>query len=98
MLEWRVFAQKHNAKYPGDIQCWYEGMKLDPMDKAEVYEFPGGDPGADPDLLINEEHRVAARRPKHQATASAGNHSDIALLAEGDSMQDKLHKAKDRLG
>jgi hypothetical protein len=38
MLEWRVFAQKHNAKYPGDIQCVYKGMELNPMDKMHVQD------------------------------------------------------------
>jgi hypothetical protein len=57
MLKARIFAQKHNAAYPGDIQCWYEGMELDPLDKAEVYEFPNGDPGAHPNCLIDDHEK-----------------------------------------
>jgi hypothetical protein len=51
MLEWRIFAQKHNALYPGDIQCVYKGIELGENDKAHVYEFPGGDPDCPPDTL-----------------------------------------------
>jgi hypothetical protein len=64
MLEWRIFAQKHNAKYPGDIQCAYKGMELDPMDKAEVYEFPDGDPEAPPNTLIDQHHDTWYPQPK----------------------------------
>jgi hypothetical protein len=49
MLEWRVFAQRHNAKYPGDIQCVYKGMELDPMDKLCLQD----DHEVDPDYLID---------------------------------------------
>ena len=59
MLEWRIFAQAHNAagKIP---KCWYKGIELDPHDKAEVYEFPEGDPGAPPDVLHDQQERVIA--------------------------------------
>ncbi len=42
-LEWRIFAQRHNAagKRP---RCWYEGMPLDPMDKVELYDECEVDP------------------------------------------------------
>ena len=56
-LEWRLFAQKHNAagKRP---MCMYEGMEkdLNPNEKVELYEFPLGhdskDQPLDPDLLV----------------------------------------------
>jgi hypothetical protein len=51
MLEWRVFAQQHNAKYPGDIQCAYKGMELDPMDKMYVQD----DREVEPDYLQDQE-------------------------------------------
>jgi len=60
MLEWRTFAQAHNAagKYP---QCVYKGMELDPLDKTEMYEFPGGDPGAPPEVLEDIYHQAVDR-------------------------------------
>lgn len=56
-LEWRLFAQKHNAagKRP---MCAYKGMEkdLDPNEKVELYEFPPGSDSEeplDPDYLRN---------------------------------------------
>ena len=62
-LEWRIFAQKHNAAGHRP-QCMYKGMEkdLDPKEKANVYEFPGGDPGAPPDCLVKaHDHAVAQK-------------------------------------
>jgi hypothetical protein len=61
MLEWRIFAQKHNAQYPGDIQCAYKGMELDENEKAHVYEFPHGDPDAPPNVLNEVYHKTVDR-------------------------------------
>ena len=49
-LEWRIFAQKHNAagKRP---MCWYPGMELDPMEKVEMLDLD--EPPIDPDYLRN---------------------------------------------
>jgi hypothetical protein len=62
-LEWRTYAQKHNAagKRP---RCVYEGMEndLDPDEKVEVYEFPGGDPDAPPDCLIEAQARATKQK------------------------------------
>ncbi len=57
-LEWRTFAQKHNAAGHRP-RCMYEGMErdLNPDEKATVYEFPGGDPAAPPDCLrVAQDH------------------------------------------
>ncbi len=42
-LEWRIFAQKHNAAGHRP-QCAYRGMEKDfkPTDKLVLYEFPYG--------------------------------------------------------
>jgi hypothetical protein len=40
-LEWRVFAQKHNAAGHRPM-CAYKGMADDPDRKLEMYEFPYG--------------------------------------------------------
>jgi hypothetical protein len=61
MLEWRIFAQKHNARYPGDIQCVYQGIELDDESKAHMYEFPKGDSAAPPDVLEEQYHRTVDR-------------------------------------
>ncbi len=57
-LEWRTFAQKHSVTWRRPRRM-YEGMEedLDPDEKAEVYEFPGGDPDAPPDCLrVAQDH------------------------------------------
>jgi hypothetical protein len=52
-----VFAQKHNAKYPGDIQCAYKGMELDPLDKMYVQD----DREVEPDYLRETYHDAVDR-------------------------------------
>ncbi len=66
-LEWRVFAQRHNAagKRP---MCAYKGMENDPNRKLEMYEFPYGpdsqhDP-IDPDHLRKVQWAAAKERDK----------------------------------
>ncbi len=60
MLEWRIFAQKHNAA-GGRPRCVYLGMEKDlsPTGKVSMYEFPLGpdslDQPLDPDLLLDEQ-------------------------------------------
>ena len=51
-LEWRTFAQRHNAG-GNRPYCAYDGWEdeLYPEQKVELYEFPNGDEGADPDCL-----------------------------------------------
>ena len=70
-LAWRVFARKHNTAGKRPI-CSYDGWEadLDPDEKADVYEFPNGDPDALPNCLIEAE--IAARKQKvlmHRKTA-----------------------------
>jgi hypothetical protein len=71
-LEWRTFARKHNTG-GNRPYCAYEGWEdeLNEDDKAEVYEFPDGDPAAPPDCL-SEAHRKAAEEVVEQARVSAG--------------------------
>ncbi|KKN92339.1 hypothetical protein LCGC14_0208300 [marine sediment metagenome] len=50
-LEWRLFAQKHNAAGHRPL-CMYEGMEkdiLDPLDKLELYD----EHEVEPDCLID---------------------------------------------
>ncbi|KKK57696.1 hypothetical protein LCGC14_3051870, partial [marine sediment metagenome] len=61
-LEWRLYAQKHNAAGKRPL-CWYPGMEeekglqLDPEGKVHMYEFPIGPDSLDqplyPDYLRN---------------------------------------------
>ncbi len=53
-LEWRVFAQKHNAAGKRPL-CYYPGMELDPMEKVTLWD----EEETHPDCLI-EAHRAAA--------------------------------------
>jgi hypothetical protein len=71
-LVWRTFAQRHNAAGHRP-RCMYKGMEndLDPDEKATMYEFPDGDPGAPPDCL-NEAIRAANEEVVEQARVSAG--------------------------
>jgi hypothetical protein len=75
-LEWRTFAQKHNAAGHRP-RCMYKGMEhdLDPDEKATVYEFPGGDPSAPPDCLI-EAHESAEEMRVLLARKTAGLEPD----------------------
>jgi hypothetical protein len=61
-LAWRVFARKHNAGGNRPI-CAYDGWEaqLDEDEKAMVYEFPGGDPGAPPNCLVEANKRAEVR-------------------------------------
>ncbi len=70
-LAWRVFARKHNTAGKRPI-CAYDGWEkdLDPDEKADVYEFPNGDPDAPPNVLRDAEY--AALKQKVLARKTAG--------------------------
>ena len=74
-LEWRIFAQKHNAAGKRPL-CWYPGMKLDPLEKVEVYEFPDGDESADPDCLIRAHAEGAEKMRLIQKKVTEQNAKD----------------------
>ncbi len=59
LLEWRVFAQAHNAAGKRPL-CMYEGMELDPMELDPMEKVTLWDEEeTDPDCRI-EAHKAAA--------------------------------------
>lgn len=66
-LEWRLFAQKHNAAGNRPM-CMYEGMEKDlsPEGRVELYEFPFGPDSKDDPLDPNLLHKALDHDKKQQ--------------------------------
>ena len=68
MLQWRIFAQANNvsSKWP---PC---KVTLHENEKAMVYEFPNGDPNAQPDCLVVAHLHAEAERIRMERKAMEG--------------------------
>lgn len=77
-LAWRVFARKHNTAGKRPI-CHYDGWEadLDPDEKADVYEFPNGDPGAPPNCLIKAAEATAHKQKIHEDSGTGGRSMSV---------------------
>ena len=85
-LEWRLFAQKHNAagKRP---RCWYEGMPPDPLEKLELQD----EEEVEPEYLQQALWKQGTEPGRRGAGSIVENKVSVSL-------EEKLNKAKGRLG
>ncbi len=94
-LEWRLYAQKMNLA-GARPSYWYPGMdmKLDPWYKLTMQDFEE----VELDYLVDQARKQYERRTAKQKKFISEQKVGFTKAKDATTIDEELHKAKDRLG
>ena len=91
--EWRIYSQEMHLPDKRPL-FWHAGVKLDPWYKTTMQDFEE----VEPDYLLDQARKQYERRTAKQKKFISEQKVGFTKAKDATTIDEELHKAKDRLG